>query len=257
MTDKSNTVLYQLEGAIARITLNRPEKRNALNDSLVAGLKNALQQANADDAVRVAVISGAGQDFCSGADLAALQKISAASAAENVADARSLMDLFMLMRQVTVPVVAAVRGKALAGGCGLASACDIVLASANARFGYPEVKIGFVPALVMAILRRNVSEKRAFELLTRGAEISAEEAKQFGLVNEILSEENFESEVTAYARGFEKMSKSAIALTKTLLYQTDGMAFGDALETGVDVNVIARMTEDCQKGIAGFLKRAN
>jgi methylglutaconyl-CoA hydratase len=257
MTDKSNTVLYQLDGAIARITLNRPEKRNALNDSLVAGLKNALQQANADDAVRVVVISGAGQDFCSGADLAALQKISEASAAENVADARSLMELFVLMRQVTVPVVAAVRGKALAGGCGLASACDIVLASANSRFGYPEVKIGFVPAMVMAILRRNVSEKRAFELLTRGAEISAEEAKQFGLVNQILTEENFESEVTAYARGFEKMSKSAIALTKTLLYQTDGMAFGDALETGVDVNVIARMTEDCQKGIAGFLKRTD
>jgi len=255
MNDEDNTILYQLDGAIARITLNRPEKRNALNDSLVSGLKSALQQANANDAVRVVVISGAGQDFCSGADLAALQKISEASAAENVADARSLMELFMLMRQVTVPVVAAVQGKALAGGCGLASACDVVLASANARFGYPEVKIGFVPAMVMAILRRNVSEKRAFELLTRGAEISAEEAREFGLVNQIFSEDSFEAEVTAYARGFEKMSKSAIALTKTLLYQTDGMAFGAALETGVDVNVIARMTEDCQKGIASFLKR--
>jgi methylglutaconyl-CoA hydratase len=255
MADKSNNILYLVEGAVARITLNRPEKRNALNETLVAGLKNALQQANADDAVRVVVISGAGQDFCSGADLAALQKISEASAAENLADARSLMELFMLMRQATVPIVAAVRGKALAGGCGLASACDIVLASTNARFGYPEVKIGFVPAMVMAILRRNVSEKRAFELLTRGAEITAEEAKQLGLVNQILTDENFESEVTAYARGFEKVSKSAIALTKALLYQTDGMAFGEALETGVDVNVIARMTEDCQKGIAQFLKK--
>lgn len=255
MTDESNNVLYQVDGSVARVTLNRPEKRNALNETLVAGLKNALQQANANDAVRVIVISGAGQDFCSGADLAALEKISAASAAENVADARSLMELFMLMRQVTVPIVAAVRGKALAGGCGLASACDLVLASTNARFGYPEVKIGFVPAMVMAILRRNVSEKRAFELLTRGAEITAEEAKQLGLVNQILTDENFESEVTAYARGFEKVSKSAIALTKALLYQTDGMAFGEALETGVDVNVIARMTEDCQKGIAQFLKK--
>ena len=161
----------------------------------------------------------------------------------------------MLMRQVGVPVVAAVRGKALAGGCGLASACDIVLASANARFGYPEVKIGFVPAMVLAILRRNVSEKRAFELLTRGTEIGAADAKELGLVNQILNDEDFESGVTAYARGFEKMSKSAVALTKTLLYQIDGMAFGDALETGVDVNVIARMTEDCQKGIAQFLKK--
>jgi methylglutaconyl-CoA hydratase len=248
-------ILYQLDGAIARVTLNRPEKRNALNEALVAGLKNALKQANANDAVRVVVISGAGQDFCSGADLAALRKISEASAAESVDDARSLMELFMLMRQVTVPVVAAVRGKALAGGCGLASACDIVLASANARFGYPEVKIGFVPAMVMAILRRNVSEKRAFELLTRGAEIGAEEAGEFGLVNQIFSEDSFEAEVTAYAHRFEKMSKSAIALTKRLLYQIDGMAFGEALETGVDVNVIARMTEDCKNGIASFLKK--
>jgi len=255
MADEGNDILYQVDGAVARITLNRPEKRNALNEALVAGLKNALKQANANDAVRVVVISGAGQDFCSGADLAALQEISEASAAENAEDARSLMELFTLMRQVTVPIIAAVRGKALAGGCGLASACDLLLASTNARFGYPEVKIGFVPAMVMAILRRNVSEKRAFELLTRGAEIGAEEAKELGLVNQILTDENFESEVTAYARGFEKLSKSAIALTKTLLYQTDGMAFGEALETGVDVNVIARMTEDCQKGIARFLKR--
>ena len=109
MTEKSNPILYQLDGAIARVTLNRPEKRNALNDALIAGLKNALKQANGDEAVRVVVISGAGQDFCSGADLAALQKISEASVAENVADARSLMEVFLLMRQVGVPVVAAVR----------------------------------------------------------------------------------------------------------------------------------------------------
>lgn len=256
MTEVSNTVLYQVDGAIARITLNRPEKRNALNEALVASLKSSLRQANDDAAIRVVVLSGAGPDFCSGADLAALQKISEASVAENVDDARSLMELFMLMRQVNVPIVAAVRGRALAGGCGLASACDIVLASTNARFGYPEVKIGFVPAMVMAILRRNVSEKRAFELLTRGAEISAEEAMRLGLINQILTDENFEGEVTAYVRGFEMTSKSAVALTKTLLYQMDGMAFGDALETGVDVNVIARMTEDCKEGIAKFLKKA-
>ena len=165
------------------------------------------------------------------------------------------MEVFTLIRQVAVPVVAAVRGRALAGGCGLASACDIVLATATARFGYPEVKIGFVPAMVMAILRRNMSEKRAFELLTRGAEISAEEARTFGLVNQVLSDDTFDAEVTAYLRGFEKSSRSAIALTKTLLYQTDGLSFGDALETGVDVNVIARMTEDCRQGIARFLKK--
>lgn len=255
MTDENKPILYQVDGSIARLTLNRPEKRNALNDDLVAGLKDALGQANQDATVRAVVITGAGQDFCSGADLSSLQKISEASVAENVIDARSLMELFILIRQVSVPVVAAVRGRALAGGCGLASACDIVLASTSASFGYPEVKIGFVPAMVMAIARRNISEKRAFELLTRGAEITAGEARKFGLINHVFSDDTFEDEVTAYSRGFEKVSKSAVGLTKTLLYQTDGLAFGDALETGVDVNVIARLTEDCQKGIARFLRK--
>ena len=255
MTDEGKSILYQVDGTIARITLNRPDKRNALNDELIASLKDALVRANEDVAVRVVVITGSGPDFCSGADLASLQKMSGASVADNVDDARSLMELFTLIRQVSVPVVSAVRGRALAGGCGLASACDIVLASATARFGYPEVKIGFVPAMVMAILRRNISEKRAFELLTRGAEIGAEAAKAFGLVNQVFSDGTFEAEVTAYACEFEKVSRSAVELTKTLLYQTDGMPFGDALETGVDVNVIARMTEDCQKGIARFLKK--
>ena len=253
---ENQPIIYQVNGAIARITLNRPEKKNALNDELIAGIKESLLKANQDDAVRVIVVSGAGSDFCSGADLASLQKIADGSLEENVNDARSLMELFTLMRLITVPVVAAVRGRALAGGCGLASACDLVLASSSAQFGYPEVKIGFVPAMVMAILRRNVSEKRAFELLTRGAVIGANEAQQFGLVNQVIADESFDEEVTAYVRGFEKMSKSAVALTKSLLYQIDGMAFGDALETGVDVNVIARLTKDCQKGIAQFLNKS-
>jgi methylglutaconyl-CoA hydratase len=255
LTDESTALLYSVEDSVARIKLNRPDKRNALNNELIGALKDSIATAAKAESIRVILISGVGKDFCSGADLSALQKISQASVTENQADARSLMELFLLMRSVSVPIVAAVHGKALAGGCGLASACDIVIASTNARFGYPEVKIGFVPAMVMAILRLNVSEKRAFELITRGAEITAEEAKQLGLVNQILPEENFEAEVTAYARGFEQMSKSAVALTKSLLYQMDGMAFGEALETGVDVNVIARMTEDCKKGIARFLKR--
>ena len=255
MPDENKVVLYTNEGSIGRITLNRPEKRNALNYEVIAGIAGALREAEGDERTRAIVITGSGKDFCSGADLSALEKISEASVAENIEDARSLMELFLSIRKVRVPVVAAVRGRALAGGCGLASACDIVLASNSARFGYPEVKIGFVPAMVTAILRRNVSEKRAFELITRGVEISAEEARHIGLVNQILSEENFEAEVTSYVRGFEMVSKSAVALTKTLLYQTDGMTLGDAMETGVDVNVIARMTEDCQKGIARFLEK--
>jgi len=254
MTEE-NVVLDQMDGAVARIKLNRPEKRNALNQSLIAALKDSLKKANENAAVRVIIISGEGSDFCSGADLASLQQIAEGSLAENTEDARSLLELFTLIRRISVPVVAAVRGKALAGGCGLATACDIVLASANARFGYPEVNLGFVPAMVMAILRRNVSEKRAFELTTRGAQISAEEARQYGLVNQVFADDDFETEVTNYVRAFEKLSKSAIALTKTLLYQIDGLAFQEALETGADVNVIARMTEDCKQGIAKFLKK--
>jgi methylglutaconyl-CoA hydratase len=248
-------VLYAVDGAVARVTLNRPDKRNALNDAVIAGLKDALNKASKDERVRVVVISGAGKDFCSGADLSALQKIANASVAENSDDARLLLELFLLIRQLPIPVVAAVTGRALAGGCGLATACDLVLSASSARFGYPEVKIGFVPAMVMAILRRNVSEKRAFELITRGAEISADEAREFGLVNQVFPDESFAEDVNQYVSEFEKMSASAIGLTKTLLYQMDGMGFPEALETGADVNIIARLTDDCQQRIAKFLKK--
>ena len=254
MTDEQ-PVLSSFEGPVARITLNRPEKRNALNAAVIAGVKEKLREASQDERVRVVVITGAGKDFCSGADLSALQKIAGATVAENTEDARSLLDLFLLIRQIPVPVVAAVRGRALAGGAGLATACDVVLATTSARFGYPEVKIGFVPAMVMAILRRNVSEKRAFELITRGAEISAEQAKSYGLVNQVFADESFDGEVASYVGEFEKLSRSAISLTKTLLYQIDGLSFPAALETGADINVIARLTTDCQERIAKFLTK--
>jgi len=252
--DANNLVLYHAADSVARITLNRPEKRNALNEELVAGLKDALRRAN-DDNVRVVIITGAGSDFCSGADLAALQKISTASVSENLQDAQSLMELFMLIRAMDVPVIAAVRGRALAGGCGLATACDMVLAARSSRFGYPEVKIGFVPAMVMAILRRNVSEKRAFQLLTMGEDISAAECERLGLVNRILDDEAFDAEVETFVQRFTRVSASAVALTKQLLYRADAMSFEDALHFGVDANVIARMSEDCRKGIERFLRK--
>jgi len=251
----ADQVLYSVDGAVARITLNRPEKRNALNDAVIAGIKDGLKKAASEERVRAIVIAGAGKDFCSGADLSALQKIAGASVAENSEDARALLELFLLIRQVPAPVIAVVTGRALAGGCGLASACDLVLASSSARFGYPEVKIGFVPAMVMAILRRNVSEKRAFELITRGEEIGAQQAKDMGLVNQVFSDETFAADVDAYVKRFQELSKTAIALSKGLLYQIDGLGFPEALETGADVNVIARMSEDCQKGIAKFLQK--
>src|SRR6266478_4579880 len=206
MAAADQTVLYDAPEGVARITLNRPEKRNALNDELIGSLKDALRRANDDNEVRVIVVAGAGSDFCSGADLAALQKIASASVEENLNDARSLMELFVLIRSVRQPVIAAVKGRALAGGCGLATACDIVLAARSSRFGYPEVKIGFVPAMVMAILRRNVSEKIAFEMLTTAREISAEEAAGVGLINRVLEDNPFEAEVTAFAQTFLKAS---------------------------------------------------
>ena len=248
-------ILIAQENSTLTITLNRPEKRNSLNGALVNSLKDALREADKDTNLRVIVIKGAGKDFCSGADLSALQKISESSVLENLEDAENLMELFALIRKIKVPVVAAVHGRALAGGCGLATACDIVLASHSARFGYPEVKIGFVPAMVMAILRRNVSEKRAFELVTQGFDFSSEEAEKFGLINRVFDDENFEDEVKNYISIYEKVSRTAVVLSKKLLYQMDGMNFGAALEAGAGVNTIARLTEDCQQGIAKFLNK--
>lgn len=242
-------------GSVRTLTLNRPEKRNALNDELIVALKDALREADSDDSLRAIVIRGAGKDFCSGADLSALQKIANASYEENLEDARSLAELFSLLRNAKVPVIAAVHGRALAGGCGLATGCDIVLATETARFGYPEVKIGFVPAIVMAILRRNVGEKLAFELVTQGFEFDAMQAKELGLVNRLFAEEGFESAVLEYAAVYAKISASAVRLSKSLLYKMDAMTFEAALTAGAETNAEARMTDDCQKGIARFLEK--
>src|SRR5215210_2210027 len=201
---EAETVLFETRDGVAHVTMNRPEKRNALNEEIVTGLKAALRRANADESTRCIVLRGAGSDFCAGADLSALQKIAQASVAENLEDAQSLAELFLLIRELDVPVIAAVRGRALAGGSGLALACDIVLAERGARFGFPEVKIGFVPAMVMAILRRSASEKKAFELITTGVEMSADEAAQFGLVNHVFDQEVFDSALEAFGKRFIK-----------------------------------------------------
>src|SRR3989449_2183091 len=239
--ESKESVLYEVRDAIARITLNRPEKRNALNAEIIEALKVALRRANHDQGVCAVILIGAGSDFCSGADLQTLQKISSASVSDNLEDVRSLMEVFTLIRQLHVPVIAAVRGRALAGGCGLATACDLVLAERSARFGYPEVKIGFVPAMVMAILRRNVSEKKAFELITLGEEIAAADAATLGLINHAFEDANLEPQVQALAQRLAKLSASALGLSKRLLYKTDSLSFVEALESGMDVNVIARM----------------
>jgi methylglutaconyl-CoA hydratase len=248
-------ILYSVESGVARITLNRPDKRNALDDQIINEMKHALDLAARDPNVRVVVVSGAGKDFCSGADLAALRKISEASVTENVADARNFSEMFVAMRRHPRPIIAAIRGRALAGGCGVATACDIVLASESAQFGYPEVNIGFIPAMVMVILRRNLSEKRAFELITRGEVIGAREALEIGLINRVFADDEFDAQVEAYINQMAAKSASAVSLAKNLLYHMDAMSFEAALEAGVQLNAITRMTEDCKRGVEKFLKR--
>ncbi len=250
-----NELLIETIESTRVITLNRPDKRNALNDELIAGLKDALREADGDESLRCIVIRGAGKDFCSGADLSALQRIASASYEENVEDARSLAELFELIRKVRVPVIAAVHGRALAGGCGLATACDLVVATDTARFGYPEVKIGFVPAMVAAILRRNLGEKKSFELLTQGFEYTAQDALTLGLVNAVFPEDDFAAASLQYAAAYTKVSAAAVAMTKQLLYDIDALEFSEAIEKGVLTNANARMTDDCKKGIARFLEK--
>ena len=248
-------ILYELRDGVARITLNRPEKRNALDGELVAELKSAFSESASDAACRVVLLTGAGTDFCSGADLASLEKTAQASVLENMADARSTADLFLMMRNHPRPVIAAVQGRALAGGCGIATACDIILAAKSAQFGYPEVNIGFVPAMVMAILRRSVSEKAAFELVVTGDLVSAARAQELGLVHRVFSDQEFSAEVEAYVAKLAAKSASAVMLCKRLLYNMDSMSFEVALEAGVEINAIARQTEDCRRGVEKFLKK--
>lgn len=249
-------ILYESTSGQARITLNRPDKRNALAAQLLEDLSTAFTAAAADESVRVVLLAGTGKDFCAGADLSELERAHETGILENLEDAQRLADLFLSMRRHPRPVVAAVRGRALAGGCGLATACDIVLAAQSAQFGYPEVNIGFVPAMVMALLRRSVSEKAAFELVATGNLISAARARELGLVQEVFSDDAFETETQAYVSKLASKPQSAVLLSKQLLYHMDAQPFETALASGVHVNALARMTEDCRRGIERFLKRS-
>ncbi|MEM7415998.1 MAG: enoyl-CoA hydratase/isomerase family protein [Gemmatimonadota bacterium] len=249
-------VLVEDLDGVRTLTLNRPDKRNALNGALVAELKATLTAAEADSSVRVIALRGAGKDFCSGADLAELERISTMTEEENLEDARSLGALFTQMRYGAKPIVAVVHGRALAGGCGLATACDLVLARDDAAFGYPEVYLGFVPALVMTILRRRTGEGRAFELVAQGDRFSAVDGERLGLINRVFPADTFEDEATAYLASLAKKPTSALVLTKSLLYELDHLSFEEGIERGAQVNVEARMTEECQEGVRRFLRKS-
>ncbi len=249
-------ILYEVEGPVVRITLNRPEKRNALDSLVIEELRAALSEAASNASVRAVALGGAGRDFCAGADLDALRGSMENSALENIDEARRLADLFLALRRHRLPVVALVQGNALAGGCGLATACDVILAAESARFGYPEVNLGFLPAMVMAILRRSVSERRAFEWIVSGKIFPAAEAEAAGLVNHVYPDGTFATDAAAFVAMLAAKSASAVSLSKRLLYQMDSMGIEAALEAGAQANAIARTTEDCRAGVEKFLSKA-
>lgn len=246
---------YSVDAGIARITLNRPEKRNALNPELIAALNEALALSSRDAKVRVIVIAGAGKDFCAGLDLVGLASDHEPDAMEHLRSAQHLADVLLAIRRHPRPVVAAVHGRALGGGAGIATACDLILAAESAAIGYPEVKIGFVPAIVGALLRRSVSEKRMFELLVSGEPVAAAEAHAMGLINQVYADAEFDSRVKGYVQNLASKSVSALSLTKQLLYHTDGITLEKSIEAGVMMNAVSRSTEDAKRGFAEFRAR--
>ena len=250
-------IKYDINRRVGIITLSRPEKHNALDDTMVSELSSAFLSAQKDSSVKVISLQAEGDSFCAGADLAYIQKISKFDFNQNQQDSSNLMKLFLQIYTHRKPVIALVQGPALAGGCGLASVCDFVLAAQEtAKFGYTEVRIGFIPAIVMVFLVRRVGEARARALTLRGNVISAEEALQIGLVNQVVPAVNLDRQGAELAQLLaEKCSSSSMGLIKELLARIHGMPTSDALDYAANLNALTRMTEDCKKGIDSFLKK--
>ena len=240
---------------VGRVTLARPEKKNALDRQMADEIVQGLESLGADSETRVVVIDAEGDDFCAGADLDALESLLDAGREAQLEDARALGRVFTSIRQLHVPVVAAVRGRALAGGAGLASACDMVLAHPQATFAYPEVRIGFVPAMVMTILRRIIPQRHAFDLAITGRTIAAAEAERLGLVSRVIAKEPFDAEVNAICEAIAKSPPEAVRRTKKLFYELEGRPFESGIAHGAQANVEARMTEEFRNGVRRFLER--
>jgi methylglutaconyl-CoA hydratase len=251
----ADPLLRALTGGILTLTLNRPDKRNALSSALIARLVEELGAADLDADVRVVVLRGEGRDFCAGADLAELLASAERAPAENESDALRLGEVFLRIRGLPKPVVAAVHGNALAGGCGLATACDVVIAAESARFGYPEIERGFVPAMVLAILRRQVGERVAFDLVGTGRILHAREALALGLVSRVAPEGDLDKMLAAVVEPLASGSATALALTKKLLYELDGRDFAEGIRLGARINAVARTTPDFRDRIDRFLSR--
>jgi methylglutaconyl-CoA hydratase len=249
-------VNYHTENRIGYITLNRPEKRNALNAEMVTALKNAFTQAENDENCKVIVLQANGEAFCAGADLAYLQQLQNNTYDENLQDSQHLMGLFLQIYTHKKAVIGKIQGHALAGGCGLATLCDISFSVPEAKYGYTEVKIGFVPALVKVFLLRKIGEGKARELLLTGKIITAEEAKNFGLINFISTKETIDSEVLEFATKLcNEASGQSIALVKEMIAEVQHLSVEDGLEYAARMNANARATDDCKRGINSFLTK--
>lgn len=251
-----NQVEYTVQDRIGYITLNRPEKRNALSFELVAALKDAFDIAENDNAVKVIVLRANGEAFCAGADLGYLQQLQKFSYEENLADSNHLKELFQKIYTLKKVVIAQVQGHALAGGCGLAIVCDFSFAVPEAKFGYTEVKIGFIPAIVMIFLLRKIGEGKARQLLLTGDLITAEDARAIGLINTIVPKETLEQEVYTFAqRLITTNSATSMEYTKQMIAAVPSLSLEDALTFASTMNAKARASDDCIKGIQAFLSK--
>jgi methylglutaconyl-CoA hydratase len=249
-------IITLIKDRIGYIILNRPEKRNALNSELIAFLSSALTDFERDEAVKVIVIKAEGKVFSSGADLAALHAMQSNTFEENLMDSRGLKDLFNKIYSFPKVIIAQIQGHALAGGCGLASICDFSFASSEAKFGYTEVKIGFIPAIVMVFLLRKIGEGKAKQLLLEGDLISATYAQSMGLINRVVDADELEEKVYGFAQKLiEQNSGQAMSLTKEMIGRVQERTLEEALEYAASMNAKARGTEDCKKGITAFLKK--
>jgi methylglutaconyl-CoA hydratase len=251
-----NYATYSVSNRIGYITLNRPDKRNALSYELVSELKDLFVKAETDDNVKVIVLKANGESFCAGADLGYLQQLQKFTYEENLKDSNHLKDLFLKIYTLNKVVVAQVQGHALAGGCGLATVCDFAIAVPEAKFGYTEVKIGFIPAIVMIFLLRKIGEAKAKQLLLSGDLVSAQDAMLLGLINKVVAKQDLEAEVNRLAMQLvESNSTSSMAMTKHMIADVQSMRLDEALTFASEMNAKARGTADCQKGIAAFLNK--
>lgn len=250
------TILYSVSNRIATITLNRPEKRNALNAVMVSELTHGFVQAEQDTTVKAVILKASGEAFCAGADLDYLQQLQKNSFEENLADSNNLKELFLKIYCLSKPVIAQLQGHALAGGCGLATVCDFAYSAPEAKFGYTEVKIGFVPAIVMAFLIRKIGEGKAREMLLSGNPISADEALEKGLINRVIQAVHLEKETRALADQLVNTnSAQSMKLTKQMMAEVQQRSLEEALHYAAEMNARARATEDCKRGIAAFLNK--